>query len=75
MPIEFSEDDVLRLIAKKICEKFCGSQKEFAKAAGISPQHLCDILYRRRSPGHTLLEFMELDKIISYRVKDNASVG
>jgi hypothetical protein len=70
-----SEDDVLRLIAKIICEEFCGTHKDFAKAVGISPQHLCDILYRRRSPGHTILEYMGLEKIISYRIKDDASVG
>lgn len=43
------------------------SQKDLAKAIGISPQYLCDILKRRRDPGADVLKWLGLEKAVTYR--------
>ena len=42
-----------------------GDQKEFAEAAGISPQHLSDVLKGRRSPAGNILKHLGLEQVES----------
>ena len=44
-----------------------GSQQAFAKAHGISPQYLSDVLRGRRDPGQKLLDAMGLKRVVSYQ--------
>jgi transcriptional regulator with XRE-family HTH domain len=58
--MNLTNDDVLRLLRR---EKGKQTQKDFAARLGISQQHLCDILRKRRSPGPTILKYLKLETV------------
>lgn len=47
--------------------KVSGSQKAFAKDAGISEQYLSDVLNGRRDVGDKILKWFGLERVIYYR--------
>jgi hypothetical protein len=44
-----------------------GSQKAFAKEAGISEQYLSDVLNGRRDVGEKILKWFGLERVIYFR--------
>ena len=52
-----------------------GSQKALAIKIGISPQYLEDILLGRREPGESVLNFLGMQKVVSYYYKDLGVLG
>lgn len=43
------------------------SQVEVARKIGISPQYLHDVLNERRGPGDKILEYLGIERVITYR--------
>jgi hypothetical protein len=43
------------------------SQVEVAKKIGVSPQFLSDVLNEKRGPGDRILEFLGIEKVVTYR--------
>jgi DNA-binding transcriptional regulator YdaS (Cro superfamily) len=56
---------VLALLRRE-CEK-AGGQAAWAKAAGVSPAYVSDILHGRREPGESILRALEMVKVVTYR--------
>lgn len=46
------------------------SQRDLARAIGISPAFLCDVLKERREPSGPILSFLGLERVVAYRRKD-----
>lgn len=67
MPIEFTSQEVVKMLSDRLSGKYRATQTELSVAIGITPQYLNDILNNRRSPGKKVLEFLNLTKIIIYR--------
>lgn len=62
-----TEDQIIKLIKDK---KGDGSQSDLARAMGITPQYLHDVLNGRRAPGPKILEYLGIEKRENYvRVK------
>lgn len=51
-----------------------GSQKAFAKQAGISEQYLSDVLNGRRDIGDKILKWFGLERVVFYRRVDGGSL-
>jgi DNA-binding transcriptional regulator YdaS (Cro superfamily) len=51
-----------------------GSQKAFAKQAGVSEQYICDIRRGRREPGAKILRYFGLERVVSYRRVDGGTL-
>lgn len=51
---------------RRECEA-AGNQAAWAKAIGVSPAYVCDVLQRRRRPGHKILAPMGLERYEAYR--------
>jgi hypothetical protein len=53
-----------------------GSQREFARQLGVSPQYLNDILqgYRPAGSSQKVLDWFKLEKVIFYRRIDGGSL-
>ncbi len=47
-----------------------GSQKAFARRVGLSEQYLVDVLKERRAIPTKILEFLGLERVISYKRAD-----
>ena len=45
-----------------------GSLRKLANVIGISPAYLSDVLRGNRSLGPTLLNYLKLEKIVTYKV-------
>ena len=45
------------------------TQADLADRIGISPQFLSEILHEKRNPSDTVLNFLGLEKVITYRPK------
>jgi len=39
------------------------SQSELAKACGVSPQHVCDVVAGRRRPRNALLHYLGFERV------------
>lgn len=55
-------------ILHKACEE-AGSQAAWAKAHGISPSHVSDVLRGRRELAGKLLDILGFDRIVCYKKK------
>ena len=60
--------DVIALL-KKRCEEV-GSQRAFALDNDISPQYITDVLRQKREPGQMVLAALGLEKVVTYREKE-----
>ena len=58
---------------KKRLEKSRLSQRELAQVLAISPQFLSDILRGNRQPGDAVLNYLGLERRITYVRKGNGS--
>lgn len=45
------------------------SQAEVARKIGISPQYLHDVLNERRGPGDKILDYLGLERVVTFRRK------
>lgn len=54
--------------------KVSGSQKQFAKEAGISEQYLSDVLNGRRDVGDKILKWFGLERVVYYRRIDGGQL-
>lgn len=54
--------------------KVSGSQKAFAKEAGISEQYLSDVLNGRRDVGGKILKWFGLERVIYFRRIDGGGL-
>ena len=54
-------------VRKLIDEKFDGSQSAAAKAWGLSPAYVCDLLAGRREPGPAFLKPLGFEAVVTYR--------
>lgn len=43
-----------------------GGQSAWAKAHGVSPQYVCDVLSARREPGDSILASLGLRRVVRY---------
>lgn len=43
-----------------------GGQSAWAKAHGVSPQYVCDVLNARREPGDMILAALGLRRVVRY---------
>lgn len=66
-----TEADVLRVLARE-CRR-CGTQAEWAKAQGISPTYVSDVLKGRRAPGDSILAALGFERVVTYRRKSNTT--
>lgn len=62
--IQFQEH--VRQVIKR---EFAGNQRRAALAWDISEQYLCDILKKRKAPGRKLLNALNAEKVVAYRLK------
>lgn len=51
------------------------SQADVARKIGISPQYLHDVLNERRGPGEKILDYLGLERIITYRKRRRTSAN
>lgn len=67
-----SVDPVERL--KGLCDPATPdvTQAALAERIGISPQFLSEILKGKRNPSKTVLDFLELEKVVSYQPREAA---
>jgi DNA-binding transcriptional regulator YdaS (Cro superfamily) len=56
---------VLALLRRE-CDK-AGGQAAWAKAAGVSPAYVSDVLQGRREPGEGILRPLGVEKVVTYR--------
>lgn len=45
------------------------SQREFAKAVGLSPAYVGDVLLGRREPSERFLDAIGVEKVVRYELK------
>ena len=64
-------DEVLALLLAE-CEKV-KTRAAWAKAHGVSPTYVSDVLMGRREPGQSILDALGLERIVTYEVKASAS--
>jgi transcriptional regulator with XRE-family HTH domain len=43
------------------------SQSAMARKIGISPQFLSDVLNEKRGPGDRILDYLGIEKVVTYR--------
>lgn len=60
-----TENSVIDLIWKR-CEA-AGSQKAWAREAGVSAAYVGDVLRGRRAPGDSILVALGIERVVSYR--------
>lgn len=60
--------DARELLEKKALP----SQTAWAKANGISPAYVSDVIAGRREPGKLILDALGLERVITYRKKKEA---
>jgi hypothetical protein len=65
--------DLSALLRRAIEE--AGSQRAFARAAGVSPQYITQVLSREREPSQAVLDALGLRKIVRYRQVGSAKNG
>lgn len=63
------EWDVLEVLQDDITASIDG-QAAWARAHGISPAYVNDVLHGRRDPGPKILDAIGFEKMITYRPKD-----
>jgi len=57
----------LNAYLRKACDK-AGSQAAWAKATGLSPAYVSDVIAGRREPGAKLLDALSVERIVTYRL-------
>ena len=62
------EIEVLGLLVSEV--RKAGSQSAWARERGISAAHVNDVIKRNRAPGPTILNALGLERVITYRQKD-----
>jgi hypothetical protein len=62
--------DVIKLLAQAVAR--AGTQKDYAKKHGFSPQYLHDVLNGRRQPGDKILDALGLYKDVRYVLPQSA---
>jgi hypothetical protein len=60
-----TENQVIEMLGREVGKS--ESQQAWATANGMSPAHLCDVLYGRRRPAKAILAALGLEKIVTYR--------
>lgn len=60
-------DQVRKLLARE-CEK-AGSQRAWARLAGLSVPYVSDVIRGRRDPGKSILHALKLKKYVTYAVR------
>ena len=64
--------DQVRALLRRECDK-AGNQAAWAKAHGVSPAYVSDVLVGRREPGDAILRALGLERVVTYRrTKPNA---
>lgn len=66
-----NEQDIIDRLREAI--QSAGSQRAFAKQHGISTQYINDVLRGRREIGQKILEVLGVEKIITYRLREEKS--
>jgi len=56
--------DIIQLLKREQGSK---TQKELAKRIGVTDAYLSDVLRGNRQPGKAILQFFELEKVVTYR--------
>lgn len=69
-PLEFTAEQVRKKLWTGLSSKRPGAHNQLtlAKAIGISPQYLNDILHGNREPCDKCLQWLGLEKVVVYRV-------
>lgn len=62
----YTADQVREMLRSKLKTK---TQLSLAEELGISPQHLSDVLKNRREPFGALLDYLGLERVVSYKKK------
>jgi transcriptional regulator with XRE-family HTH domain len=62
--VEYDPIEMLRVRLSPLC-----TQSDLARQIGISPQYLSEILKGRRPPSKIVIDFLDLEKIIIYRLR------
>lgn len=57
--------ELVRSMLKARCAE-AGSQKAWAKEAGVSVQYVCDVLHGRREPGDAICSALGLRRVVTY---------
>ena len=68
----FCLQDIVEIL-NKVIER--NNQLEVARALGISPQYLNDVIHYKHSPGRKLLSALGYGRIVFYQVVGNESPG
>lgn len=58
-------------ILRERCAK--SNQKQVAAELGVSQSYLSDILLRRKEPGESILEPLDLERVVLYRKRTRAA--
>jgi hypothetical protein len=64
-----NEQDVINRLREAI--HAAGSQKSFARQHHVSLQYVNDVLHRRREPGQKILDALGIERVVSYREKQD----
>lgn len=64
-----TETELLGLLARKVL--LAGSQSVWAKDNNMSAAYVSDVLNGRRAPGEKILEVLNVERVITYRRKQN----
>lgn len=67
--MDMTADDVRELLRQALRKENL-SQRAMAKLIGISGQYLNDVLLRSREPTGLILDYLELDRIVTYRRRE-----
>ena len=65
-----STDEVIKLL-KTACAK-AGSQKKWADIHNLSQPYVSDVLQGRRDPGASILDALNVEKIVVYQYRRRA---
>lgn len=66
-----TRDEVVAEVRRAV--ERAGSQKAWAKVAGVTVQHVNDVLSGHRGPGPKVLDALGLEKVVTYQRKDGGS--
>lgn len=59
---QYTAEDIVKLLRQSPLK-----QIELARAIGVSPQYLSDVLHGRRAPGPAILRYLKLTKRVIYQ--------
>ena len=68
------KEELIVYLQSVIDRVYDGSQASFAERNGLSKAYVNDVLRGRRDPGQKILDVFGLERVVSYRVKQESGL-